>query len=384
MKILDRYIAKNFLFGYFIVLSVMIGMFLTVDLFLNLDEFAEHLGKTDADGNVVTTKDMLVNIGRFYLLQSSLWYRDLGGMLIVIAAVFSLARMTRNNELIAVMASGVSLKRILAPILFLSLLLTGLMVLDQELLIPRLAHELTRKHDDLPQAGVYDLWFVGDDQASLLCSPQYEESTQILHHPVIILRKSIPGSDRVYRVTGRITAEKAVYDKQRGGWILTAGTLLPVTEASEDLEMTADSQSQSVDFYKSSLTADDIPIRRREEFKSLLSLKQLTELQHSSGTRRTDMADLALQKHTRVTGPIVNMIMLMVALPVLVCRDPRTMKTAILISFVTTASCFLLVFLCRLFATEVIFGHVWPAFWTWAPIFLFFSIAVVQIDSMRT
>jgi lipopolysaccharide export LptBFGC system permease protein LptF len=36
-------------------------------------------------------------------------------MVIVIAAVFSLARLTRNNELIAIMASGVSLKRILAP-----------------------------------------------------------------------------------------------------------------------------------------------------------------------------------------------------------------------------------------------------------------------------
>lgn len=384
MKILDQYVAKNFLYGYFIVLFVMIGMFLTVDLFLHLDEFSEHLGKTDAAGNVLTTKDIIMNIGRYYMVQSSLWYRDLGGMVIVVAAVFALARMTRNNELIAIMASGVSLKRILAPILLLSLLLTGLMVVDQELLIPRLSHELTRKHDDLPQAGMYDLWFIGDDKASLISSPQYEESTQTLHYPVIILREPVQEVAHVYRVVGRITAEQAIYDRQRGGWVLTNGSLLPVTEASEELELTADRQAQAIEFYASSLTAEDIPIRRREEFKSLLSLKQLTELQHSSGTRRTDMADLALQKHTRVTGPMVNIIMLMVALPVLVCRDPRAMKTAILVSFATTASCFLVVFLCRLFATEVIFGHVWPAFWTWTPIFLFFSIAVVQIDSMRT
>jgi len=384
MKILDRYIAKNFLYGYFIALFVMVGMFLTVDLFLHLDEFSEHLGKTDADGNLLTTKDVVVNITRYYSIQSSLWYRDLGGMVIVIAAVFSLARMTRNNELIAIMASGVSLKRILAPILSLSLLLTGLMVLDQELLIPKLSHELTRKHDDLPDAGMYDLWFIGDDNASLICSQRYEESTRTLHNPVIILRQPVEEGDHIYRVVGRITANKAVYDKQRGGWALTDGNLLPVTEVSEELEMSADREAQSIDFYASSLTAEDIPIRRREEFKSLLSLKQLTELQHSSGTRRTDMADLSLQKHTRVTGPMVNIIMLMVALPVLVCRDPRAMKTAILVSFLTTASCFLVVFLCRLFATEVIFGHVWPAFWTWTPIFVFFSIAVVQIDSMRT
>ena len=125
MKTLDRYIAKNFLNGYFIALGVMVGMFLAVDLFLNLDEFAEQ-----SDAGVVA---MLGNIAQFYSVRSVLWFRDLGGMVIVIAAVFSLARMTRNNELIAVMASGVSLKRILAPILFLSLLLTGLLVVDQEI-----------------------------------------------------------------------------------------------------------------------------------------------------------------------------------------------------------------------------------------------------------
>jgi lipopolysaccharide export system permease protein len=384
MKILDRYIAKNFLYGYFIVLFVMVGMFLTVDLFLHLDEFSEHLGKTDAAGKVVTTKDMIGNIVRYYSVQSSLWFRDLGGMVIVVAAVFSLARMTRNNELIAVMASGVSLKRILAPILFLSLLLTGLMVLDQEVLTPRLSHELTRNHDELPEAGTYDVWFISDSSASLFFSPRYEERTRTLHRPVIVLREPVQDHTHICRVIGRITADQAVYDKQRGGWALTNGRILHVTEASEDLEITAERQAQAIDFYASSLTAEDIPILRREEFKSLLSLKQLTELQRSSGTRRTDLADLSLQKHTRVTGPIINMIMLMVALPVLVCRDPRTMKTAILVSFATTASCFLVVFLCRLFATEVVFGHVWPAFWAWTPIFLFFSIAVVQIDSMRT
>ncbi|MHC5157821.1 MAG: LptF/LptG family permease [Planctomycetota bacterium] len=117
MKILDRYIAKNFLYGYCIVLFVMIGMFLTIDLFMHLDEFAELL--TEHPELNLTVKDVVVDIIRFYSIRCILWYKDMAGMIIVIAAVFSLSRMTRNNELIAVMASGVSLKRILAPILLL-------------------------------------------------------------------------------------------------------------------------------------------------------------------------------------------------------------------------------------------------------------------------
>ena len=61
MKILDRYIAKNFLYGYFISLFVMIGMFLTIDLFMNLDEFAELLGVKDATGHEMTMMDVMAN-----------------------------------------------------------------------------------------------------------------------------------------------------------------------------------------------------------------------------------------------------------------------------------------------------------------------------------
>ena len=70
--------------------------------------------------------------------------------------------------------------------------------------------------------------------------------------------------------------------------------------------------------------------------------------------------------------------------PVLVCRDPKAMKTAIGISFLTTASCFIVVFVCKLFATEVVFGQIRPALGTWIPIFIFFPIAWIEIDSMRT
>ncbi|MHC4236720.1 MAG: LptF/LptG family permease [Planctomycetota bacterium] len=380
MKILDRYIAKNFLCGYFISLFVMIGMFLTIDLFMNLDEFAEMLEEVDpvTDENF-TLKDVAVYTARYYSVRCALWYKDMAGMIIVIAAVFSLTRMTRSNELVAVMASGMSLKRILAPILLLSVLLTGLMVADQELLIPKHAYELTRDHDDFSSDNAYDIWFVGDDNGSLFCSREYDEQTQTFDEPFIILRRPIEdGTGDIYRVVGKIRAASAVYDAENGGWVLTDGQQMLLGGDS------ADQQTRPINFYESNLTADDIPIRKREGFKALLSLRQLTELQNNPGVRTTDMAALALQKHSRVTDPIVNLIMLMVALPVLVCRDPKAMKTAIMISFLTTLSCFVVVFICKLFATEVFFGEIRPAIWAWAPIFIFFPLALIEIDSMRT
>ena len=44
MKILDRYITKNFLTGYAIAFCVLIGLRIIIDLFLNLDEFIKFPG----------------------------------------------------------------------------------------------------------------------------------------------------------------------------------------------------------------------------------------------------------------------------------------------------------------------------------------------------
>ena len=54
MKILDKYIAKNFIIGYLISLMVLVGLRIVIDLFVNLDEFAEHanLGPMAVLGNV--------------------------------------------------------------------------------------------------------------------------------------------------------------------------------------------------------------------------------------------------------------------------------------------------------------------------------------------
>ena len=122
MKILDKYIARNFLTGYLVAFCVLMGLRMAIDLFVNLDEFAEH----SQMGVLGVTK----NIISYYLLQSTLYFRDFAGMITVVAAAFSLGKMIHNNELTAVMASGVSLKRVIAPIVFLALTFTGLLVID--------------------------------------------------------------------------------------------------------------------------------------------------------------------------------------------------------------------------------------------------------------
>lgn len=375
MKILDRYVAKNFLIGYAIAFCVLMGLRVITDLFINLDEFTEH---------DLTTLAVLKNILTFYALNCTLYFRDFAGMITAVAAAFSFGRMIRSNELVAVMASGISLKRIIAPIVFLALLLTGLQVLDQELLIPAFADKLVRSHDDLPGQESYDIKFIGDGKGSLINSQRFDVETKTLHNPIILLRRltSRPG---IWEVTGRIDADRAVYDSAAGRWNLYTKDPITGEQLAYGLLYEAGSRKkpQPIPSYASDLTAKDIPVMRKSANKTLLSSKQLAELAAQKATIR-DVFQLSSQMHFRITDPIINLVMLMVSLPILVCRDPKSMKSAVMISFAMTGACFITTFVCKVLATEVVFDKVMPELWAWLPVFIFMPIAFIELDSMKT
>ncbi len=364
MKILDKYIAKNFLIGYAIVFCVLLGLLIVIDLFLSLDEFTEH--------SELGTWAICKNIFSFYGLHSTLYFRDFAGMITVFAAVFSLYKMVRTNELVAVMASGVSLKRVIVPIVILALLFTGLFVIDQELIIPPLSDKLVRSKDDIPGRESYDVWFITDGNGSLICSQRFDVRTSTLYNPTIIRRKK--NDAFTWEVIGRISAEKGTFDPNTGELILTNGRY---TE--KDYRNIA----KPIPSYATDITPKDIPVRRKSRHLILLSSTQLAALAAQS-TKIKDRAQLYSQKHFRITEPIINLAMLMVCLPILVCRDPKSVKSAIMISFGLTTACFITTFVCKMFATEVIFDRVLPELWAWMPVAIFLPIAFIELDSMKT
>ncbi len=376
MRILDRYVAKNFLIGYCIAFCVLLGLRIIIDLFVNLDEFTEH-----AD---LETAAVIKNIFIFYLLNSTLYFRDFAGMITVVAAAFSFGKMVRHNELVAVMASGVSLKRIICPIVFLALLLTGVLVIDQELIIPRFADKLVRSQGDVPGQESYQVKFISDGNGSLINSLKFDVETSTLFSPTILLRHptSRPG---IWEATARIDAEKAVDKNQTGRWNLYIRSPETGEWVSHGLldEFGSGKGLRPIAFYTSDITAKDIPVRCESEHKTLLSLRQLKALEAQKIQIR-DTAQLSSQKHFHVTDPLINLVMLMISLPILVCRDPKSVKSAVMISFALTGACFIFTFVCKIFATEVVFDRVMPELWSWLPVFIFLPIAFIELDSMKT
>src|ERR1044071_6138097 len=149
MKILDRYILKSFLKNWAISFMVLVGMYMVLDMVFNFDDLVRIKPGdqgVDASGTMFS---VLYKVADFYFFQSFLFFNHLSGIIPVVAASFTLMRLSRFNELTAIMAAGVPLLRVAMPIILSAVVLNALLIVDQEVLIPNMIPKLTRKHDDM-------------------------------------------------------------------------------------------------------------------------------------------------------------------------------------------------------------------------------------------
>src|SRR5687768_1835298 len=176
MKILDRYILVSFLKNWLISFMVLVGMYMVLDMVFNFDElFAMKPDPTGAATASNTLVSVLYNVGDFYFFQSFLFFNHLSGIIPVVAAAFTLMRLSRFNELTAVLAAGVPMLRVAMPIILAGVVLNALVIVNQELIIPNLSHKLSR---DRGEAGggsgeQFPIRAMQDSQNSLLFAARY-------------------------------------------------------------------------------------------------------------------------------------------------------------------------------------------------------------------
>ena len=108
-KLADRYISKKFIINVIMIMIVFIIIFLLVDI-------VEHLNYI-IDSNVPR-----LEMSR-YFLYSIPWYTSLGlPMALLLSTVFTMGTLQKNNELSAIKAAGINIKRISFPLLILGIL----------------------------------------------------------------------------------------------------------------------------------------------------------------------------------------------------------------------------------------------------------------------
>ncbi len=112
MKLLDRYISRNFLQAYVYCIAGFISIWLIFDISDNISTFID-----DRIGFVRGTQ--------YYLSQLPQILVILLPVSLLLALLFSLGRMSRANEIVSMLTAGVSIPRLLLPLILIGFLTVG-------------------------------------------------------------------------------------------------------------------------------------------------------------------------------------------------------------------------------------------------------------------
>lgn len=369
MRILDRYILRTFLYNYVMALCVLISLYVVLDLFFNLDEF------TESNKGVLR---VLRDIFDYYIYNVPLYFSQLSGVITAFAACLTMARLQRQNEVTAILASGTSLYRVATPIVLASLALNGLLVLDQEVLLPAVAPKLARERDDVEGVRSYGIWAVRDGEDRILSALFFSPKQQRIRG-LIVLELNREGN-RPGRLGNVVTATKARWDAERHGWILEVGgrRIKAADAISGGITADAPVETELIDFCPAELTPEQLLARQKAQWAQFLSIRQLNELQHRDDV---NLIDIARIKHSRFTLPVNNMILLMLGLVFFLNRVPGNVLTQGTKALGMCALGFIVTFIGQQMVGAASFSPALPA---WLPIFLFGPVAAILLDRVKT
>ena len=123
MRILTRYILNEFLKPFLLGVAAFASLLIISELFIQLDKW-------------IDLKTPFLVCAEYLLWRTPEWLVQISPVAVLLATLFSLGGLARHNELTAMKASGISLYRIVLPLLLLCLFLVIGSLLFSEVVVP--------------------------------------------------------------------------------------------------------------------------------------------------------------------------------------------------------------------------------------------------------
>jgi len=360
---MDRYVGGLFLAAYATSFMLVVGLVLIMLLAGNLRYFDSW-----EDGSSAPTSLIL----RYFTLEIPFLYLQVGPFVTVVAGLFTISKLSKNNETVATMAAGVSVHRILAPVFLGGCVAAIGMFALREAATRTIAFKRDTLRDVLENQSYdrvfEDLWF-SDDRGN---DVRLEEFRPATGDPPVAEIRGLRAYFRDAGVDRTLRADRAVWSLVDGreAWVLDGGEVADEVDAESahpvgvltDLDFTPETVLMSI---------------RGQERPLELSFAELDEL-----TRRDpDNAELQTLLQYHLTFPLSNLVLLLVALPFLVGRERGHNIEGLVTGCLMCIVYFAVDFVTRGLGAE---GLLTPMVASWLPVILFGSIGAVLFDSMRT
>jgi lipopolysaccharide export system permease protein len=388
VRILDRQRYWGFFKAYFTCYVSLVGLFIVIDAFSNMDEFQKR-----AEGVVETASIM----GRYYLIHQAAYFDLLGSVISMMAAIFTVTWMQRNNEHLAMLAAGISTHRAIRPVLISAVLVSALSVINQEWIIPANSEELQKSHDD-------------DGTRAVQVPIRYDARVLIIHGSeadratkTIINRFNATILYQVFGQLHEIEGKQATYIPPdhptapiKGGWLVRGATVSPAIDP-ELLEPGASIVTKVNDtagfpppyetavvpgdvyFLKSSLSFK--AMTRKANWYQDASMAELLDGLSDPASDGTERADITMYIHVRLLRPILAMTLMFMTLPLVLGGYGRNMFINLGFALGNSAMFYGVVMLCTYLGSNAVLA---PSLAAWLPLFVFALLATIRWDWIRT
>ena len=294
--IIDRYLVRQFLL--FVALGLLVGavVFVVVDLLQTLDRFLRM------------KPPLWLILQHFAFNMPGEVYKGLP-LIVLISTVFLFLSMTRQRELDALKAAGISLYRVSLPIFLTALAISVLAVLFQEIALPELsahAEEVDRvKIRGMPPrhlARQNQIWYRSSDTRFLrmaLLDPVEKSMEGVLALDI----------DRNWRLRDRLDARRAQWTPR--GWQVSGGIIHRLDDAGRVQSETFDTRLMTGASMPEHIN-DFIEVQRPIDTLSFLELRAVVQKLQESGHQ---VRKYVVQLYSRLSFPLVHVIMVLVGIP---------------------------------------------------------------------
>ncbi|MFZ3341617.1 MAG: LPS export ABC transporter permease LptF [Terriglobales bacterium] len=304
--ILDDYVMRDFL----LYLAMIAGAFVMLLLVFTLFELLGDILHNSI--SVLTVGEYLLNVTPYFL------YYPIAPMSMLLAVLVTFGLLQRSNEIIAIKATGISLYRIVIPVILASCLVAGLLFVSDQFYLPY----TNKRQDELRNRikGKPAQTYLRPDRKWI-----FGQHNDIYYYQLFDPDRDTFGGVSVFQfdphtfqITHRISAERAHWSSPMGRWVYEQGW-------ERSLMGSAIENYHKFDVATYPQLAEP-PSYFKKEVKqsSEMNYEELKRYIHDLEQSGFDVVRLRVQLQKKIAYPLITLVMAVLAIPFAISAGKRS------------------------------------------------------------
>jgi lipopolysaccharide export system permease protein len=354
MKLIDRYIVRQFLSTAAFSLVAVLVVFLVIDSMEKLDDFIDRQASLG-----------IILLYYFYFVPEII--KLIIPVAMLLASLFVTARLSTQNEWTALKSSGVSLYRLMVPFLAVAFLISLLSVYFNGWVVPsankkKFTIARVYLHKDVVSASGANIYI--QDTPTRILSLGYFDDTRNVASRVSI--QDFDVADRTVLLT-RVDAVSMVWDSTQQQWLLQNGTRRWFGPGQERMESFAAQPAGPLHFNPEEL-------RKKQEKPDEMSYYDLRDFIQNQQRAGQDVSRWQVDFYSKMSYPFATVIVVLFGVPFASIRRRGGIGVQLGVSLLI---CFVYLIFMKVSEVFGYNGDIPPLLTAWSANFIFFAAAAV-------